>query len=256
MRRYINLDTLEWQEAPNLAVPMKSIKGKYLSKFRLEVFFVRGPNGVAELLPSGTTLTLGIKPQGVFDGAYIAEETTWTIPGSTAAPYVCEVFLDSGEIASRLVDDSDGTNDLPSMAALVEVEWITGEGEDPEKSFSAPLTIENSIIRDSLPGGGGGSPAARFYGVATSNTINEALVLGLAGTDNVSGVVISTTLNPVNQFLILAIPATGTITSIIANGLQSISDFEAAQTVTVSGNSKKVYRSTYRLTGSYVIATS
>lgn len=113
------------------------------------------------------------------------------------------------------------------------------------------MKIEKLVYGTPEPAGGD-----RFAGVDSNGTLTDVEVLALEITDQESGVEMDFTVTPSSEHIVIAIPAEeGEITSIIANGLESISDFNAPVTLSVGGVVYNVLVSTYALTGTYVIST-
>jgi hypothetical protein len=118
----------------------------------------------------------------------------------------------------------------------------------PTPNAFAPGAPVDSAVRDVTP------PIFRFAGVSSSTSLDAAGVQALAYSDAVLGTALSFTATPSGQFIYIA--TQGTITSLVANGLPSLSDFILQGTVTVSGATIRVLRSRFAVTGTFAITTA
>lgn len=170
MRIYLDIDSRRLFSAPGR--PLSKLDFKRRDNDTIELIFLR--DDIGQDLAAGTIAKIGVKADAAFDSEFLAVTTLAKTGTGASTVYTGELNFNTTAMASAF------STEPVTLAAMLEVEWLTGSAISSSKTL--PVTLYNDVIR-----GDEGEPATLplFYASATSD-FKATQAEAEAGTDNVT----------------------------------------------------------------------
>ncbi|WP_035606182.1 hypothetical protein [Haloferula sp. BvORR071] len=145
MKLFLDLDSNQFVSDPLFKAPVDAVSFKRGDAANLELAFVKG-NAVTGLA-SGATIAFGIKESGKFDGDFLVFADDFT---SLSNSYYIAPSFNTEALNDALNNDGDDSNDVASLAAMLEITWSEQSG-----IYQSSRTITANILNDVIKGSEG-----------------------------------------------------------------------------------------------------
>lgn len=129
---------------------------KFGDTYTFHLYFI-DESAATYRLANPSTVKIGVKADGKFDGAVLATGSTSSYPATDADPYVIEVPFTGTGIEDLLNSgDADEDNDVAFIDAMFEVEWT----EDAGTTYNSTIDPVGCRIHNDVNKTGDASPDA------------------------------------------------------------------------------------------------
>jgi hypothetical protein len=143
MKIYVDSDTNQIITDAAFKAPVNGVSFKRGDASKVEVIFVTG--NTAEDASEDRSITFGIKAAGKFDGDFLVSASDFTISETS---YVLAPSFNTVELNDLLNSgDDDDTNDVASVAAMLEITWSDDEGDTWLSTNTITATIFNDVVK-------------------------------------------------------------------------------------------------------------
>jgi hypothetical protein len=143
MQMFIDKADGRFIDSPLFKSPVDSVSFKRGDAASVRVSFVNG--FTVEPLADGAEIIFGIKSLNKFDSEFLVSADTYEESGDS---YVLAPSFNTSELADALNSgDDDGTNDVASLAAMLEISWSEDGGTTWQSSATITANIANDVVK-------------------------------------------------------------------------------------------------------------
>jgi hypothetical protein len=143
MTLYLDSNTQQFVSSALFPVPLTSVSFMRGENARVNIVFVT--DNVEIEADEDRQITFGIKAAGKYDADFLVTASDFTVSGTK---YILEPSFNTATLNDLLNSgDDDGTNDVASITAMLQVSWSDDEGETVFKSNVLAAVINNDVIK-------------------------------------------------------------------------------------------------------------